>query len=85
MLQGGGGEGGVWGKHPILYLSEFILQYPNVAKIDLVCRAFPEYSFSLWYGMKENGILNDIQFILRSRQILIDKIKLIKNYCLRMI
>ena len=34
---------------------------------------------------QENGILNDIQFILRSRQILIDKIKLIKNYCLRMI
>lgn len=30
-----------------------------------------------------NGILNEIQFILRSKQILIEKIKLIKNYCLR--
>lgn len=29
---------------------------------------------------QENGIINDIQFILRSRQI-----KLVKNYCLRKI
>ena len=34
---------------------------------------------------RENGIIDDILFIIRSKQTLLDKIKLIKNYCLRKI
>lgn len=34
---------------------------------------------------RENGIIDDILFIIRSKQTLIDKVRLIKNYCLRKI
>lgn len=56
-----------------------IQSYKNLRSIKDLNKAL----FDINRIATENGILNDIQFILRSKQTLLDKIKLIKNYCLR--